>query len=213
MIDLYNGMSYKYRYFVPDAGVWCFPSYLRRVQDSKMSELVVSVALVFVFAAHVFWFQKCTGTSWGVAVAYSIAGDVSWMSHLWHILYGEDRIGTCPERREDEVFGWTPCFTSEWNTYVNTYEITLAAEFIILSSFAYYVIYKTCEMVRVSGYTQVIIYVLNTLNLVFAIILLFSSPKFLDGFKDVFTVTGFVCSLALAGVLEIVSRRETRVLL
>ena len=135
--------------------------------------------------------------------------DVAFM----HILYGEDRIGTCPERREDDVFGWTPCFTSEWNTYVNTYEITLAAEFIILSSFAYYVIYKTCEMVRVSGYAQVIIYVLNTLNLVFAIILLFSSPKFLDGFKDVFTVTGFVCSLALAGVLEIVSRMETRVLL
>lgn len=173
-----------------------------------MSEVLVSVALVLVFAAHIFWFKQCTPSSWWFAVAYAIVIDVSWMSHLWHILYGEGRIGTCTERHEKDVFGWTPCFVSEWNTYVNTYEITLVVEFIVLTSLAYAVIPAFSTMTEASTTAQILAYALNSVNFIFAIMLLFASPLLLDGFKDVFTVTGFICSLALAGVLEYVTYEQ-----
>lgn len=179
-----------------------------------MSEVVMSVALVLVFAAHIVWFKWRTTSSWWFALAYVIVIDVSWMSHLWHILYGEDRIGTCTERHENDVFGWTPCFVSEWNTYVNTYEITLVVEFIVLTSLAYAVIPAFSTMTDASTTAQIVAYALNSVNFIFAIMLLFASPLFLDGFKDVFTVTGFICSLALAGVLEYViyDQRDRRCL-
>ena len=173
-----------------------------------MSELVVSIALVLVFASHLFWFRACTQSSWWFAVAYVVALDVTWMSHMWHILYGEDRIGICDARHEAEIFGWTPCFVSEWNTYVNTYEITLVVEFLFLSVLTYFVIRAYATLVEASVTLQILAYVLNTLNLIMVLMLFLASPLFLDGFEDVFTVTGFVCSLLLVAVLEYVSYEQ-----
>jgi Na+/H+ antiporter NhaC len=91
---------------------------------------------------------------------------------------------------------------------VNTYEITLVVEFIVLTSLAYAVIPAFSTMTEASTTAQIIAYTLNSVNFIFAIMLLFASPLFLDGFKDVFTVTGFICSLALAGVLEYVTYEQ-----
>ena len=170
-----------------------------------MSEIIVSVVLVLVFVAHIFWFKRSVNAQWWFAVLYAVVVDVSWMSHFWHIVYGEDRIGTCAARREADVFGWTPCFVSEWNTYVNTYEITLVVEFSVLTSVTYALLPALFTRIDASQPAQILAYTLNSINVVFVIMLLFASPLFLDGFKDVFTVTGFVCSLTLAGMLEYVT--------
>lgn len=177
-----------------------------------MTEIAASIVFVCVFLVHICWFKRIPRCAWWFAVVCAVVTDVPWMSHLWHILYGEDRIGTCDERHETAVFGWTPCFVSEWNTYVNTYEITLVVEFLVLTSITYAVIPAFASIVNASHTAAILAYTMNTINLVFVIMLFFASPLFLDGFKNVFTVTGFVCSLMLAGLFEYLAhaRRNVR---
>ena len=119
---------------------------------------------------------------------------------LW-TLYGEDRI-SCNERKENQIFGWYPCFEASWNTFVNTYEITLVVEFIALSGLMYYVFFALFKDFN----KNIVVFLLNTVNLIFGIILLLGSPSFLDNFTDVFNWTGFVCSLVIFILVEIYVR-------
>ena len=85
-----------------------------------MDQLLLTVILLVIFGAH--FYITYRQQTWSIAfkIAYTVTLVVPPMSHLWHILYGEDRI-TCNNVNRDAAFGWTPCFKFTWNNIVNTY--------------------------------------------------------------------------------------------
>ena len=168
-----------------------------------MSELIVGIILSLLFLVHlaIARYLSIPNETVLFALFYVIALDVAPMSHLWHILYGEDRI-SCSERKGTETFGWTPCFSLTWNTFVNTYEITLSATFIILPLLTFYVLFRLFKNVL----KNTLVYVLTLINLVFGAILLLSTPDFLDGFEDTFNWSGFVISTIVLVLVEVYVR-------
>ena len=109
-----------------------------------MTELLVSILLVVFFIAHFIfsWYTVLKNEKWLFTLVVTISFLTPWMSHLWHILYGEDRIEKCTDSKLDEAFGWTPCFEATYNTFVNTYEITLVIEGLFFVGLGYYVLYS-----------------------------------------------------------------------
>lgn len=170
-----------------------------------MNELVLSIILLAIFIAHFFfsWFTVLKNETWFFALVVTITFLTPWMSHLWHILYGEDRITKCPESKLDEPFGWTPCFEPTYNTFVNTYEITLVAENLFFSILGYYVLYTLFKRNLIGN---ILVFLLNTALLTFAIILLFASPSFLDDYTQTYDWTGFIISIILWLLVEIYLR-------
>ena len=133
------------------------------------------------------------------------------MSHLWHILYGEDRI-LCAEANIDHVFGWAPCFEFTWNSLVNTYELTLPIENIILSGIAVYTIMQIFKLRREPRI--IIVYILLGIHLLMGLVLFFSPPKWLDdGFTTIYDWSGFLLTLfallTLELLIEVSKNRDT----
>ena len=153
-------------------------------------QIILIIIFSILFIVHYF----ITKTIY--PLIYVIALDVAPMSHMWHLLYGEDRI-TCVNRKE-EVFGWYPCFHFDWNTMVNTYEITLSIEFIFLSALMFYILF---DLFKVN-----ILFVINAIHMVLAFILLFSTPSFLDTFAYIFDLSGFIISTILLIMVELFIR-------
>lgn len=165
--------------------------------------LTLTIILIIIFILHFLLakFYSIPSKSWWYVLLYVIALDVAPMSHLWHLLYGEDRIN-CPERK-NEVFGWTPCFVFDWNTLVNTYEITLALEFLILSALTFYILF---DLFSLNIIRNIVVFILNGFHMVLALILLFSSPLFLDSFAYIFDLTGFILSCIILVLVEVYVR-------
>ena len=155
-----------------------------------MDQLLLTVILLVIFGAH--FYITYRQQTWSIAfkIAYTITLVVPPMSHLWHILYGEDRI-TCQGVNRDAPFGWTPCFEFTWNNIVNTYEITLTIENIFFAALTYYVLFN----LRLQNLGIAV--ALNTALLVLVLILLFASPAFLDGYEGTYDWSGFIVSIIL----------------
>jgi hypothetical protein len=168
-----------------------------------MSELLVNIILVVVFIAHflVSWYTSLKNESWFFSLVVTITFLTPWMSHLWHILYGENRI-KC-EESIDQAFGWTPCFEPNYNTFVNTYEITLVVESLFFVGLAYYVLYK---LFKKNLLGNILVFLFNTVLLTITLILLFASPPYLDNYEEIFNWTGFIVSLILWILVEIYLR-------
>ena len=151
--------------------------------------IAVTIILIVVFIAYIALTaivtipQKTTLFK----IAYAVTFITPPMSHLWHILYGEDRI-RC-QQENDTSFGWIPCFTPTWNNFVNTYEITLVVENIFFCILTFYVL----NQLGASNIATA----LNAMLLVLTIVLMFGSPTFLDQFTNTFDVIGFVLSMLL----------------
>ena len=169
-----------------------------------MDELIFTIILSVIFVAHILTTKLnfIPQESWLFAVLFVVATDVAPTSHMWHILYGEDRI-TCIDAKNDQVFGWLPCFEFNWNTLVNTYEITLPVEFLILAVILYYV---SWWLFRRNVLLNVIVYLLNTANVVLAFILLFSPPSFLDDYVTIFNWSSFIVGCVIILVIEVGGR-------
>ena len=167
-----------------------------------MDENILTAILLVVFIAHIFIakFFSIPEKTWEYVFLYVVALDVAPMSHLWHLMYGEDRID-CPQRK-NEIFGWTPCFVLDWNTLVNTYEITLSIEFLFLSAISFYVLFDLFESII----RNILVFVLNTIHAILALILLFSTPLFLDSFASLFDLLGLIVSSLLLVLVELYVR-------
>ncbi len=165
-------------------------------------QLLVTIILLIVFIAHFFVAKAYSipTKSYAYVLLYIIALDVPWMSHLWHILFGEDRIN-CPERK-NEVFGWTPCFVFDWNTIVNTYEITLSLEFLFFSGLTFYILFDLFSSIL----KNILVFVLNAAHMVMALILLFSPPLFLDSYAQTFDISGLIITSLLVLLVELYVR-------
>jgi hypothetical protein len=167
-----------------------------------MDQLLLTVILLVIFGAH--FYITYRQQTWSIAfkVAYTVTLVVPPMSHLWHILYGEDRI-TCEKVNRDAAFGWTPCFEFNWNNIVNTYEITLTIENIFFAALTYYVLFG---LFYNRWLRNILVFALNTALLVLALILLFASPAFLDDYKDTYNWSGFIISLVLWILVDVYVR-------
>ena len=148
---------------------------------------VAGIILSLFFVARVV--SDVTDTSWTRALLHAVVVDVAWMSHLWHIAYGEDRVPTCPHTTQ-APFGWVHCAAWDWNTFVNTYELTLPVEFIVLSALLFWY-----NRIKPLG---LVVYVLNSVHMTLAIALLLMPPDALNEFTDVFDWIGFACTLFIA---------------
>lgn len=170
-----------------------------------MTELLVSLILSGIFVTHfgISWKYSLKNEKWYFALLVTITFLTPWMSHLWHILYGEDRL-KCEESK-DEAFGWTPCFEPTWNTFVNTYEITLVLEGLFFVGLGYYVLYTLFKN------RNILVFILNTVLLTTTLILMFASPLYLDDYEDTFNWTGFIVSLIIWILVEIYLRVDTRI--
>jgi hypothetical protein len=168
-----------------------------------MTELLVSILLFVFFIAHFYlsWKTSLKNEKWYFALLVTITFLTPWMSHLWHILYGEDRL-KCDEAK-DEAFGWTPCFEFTWNTVVNTYEITLVLEGLFFVGLGYYVLYT---LFNNNLFRNILVFILNTVLLTTTLILMFASPLYLDDYEDTYNWTGFVVSLLMWILVEIYLR-------
>ena len=168
---------------------------------------------LFVFVGYTIWTKEHTlpEKSWLFALLYAVSMLTSPMSHLWHILYGEDRI-VCGEANVDEVFGWTSCFEFTWNYLVNTYEITLPIENIILTGIAVYTIMQIFKLRREPR--VIIVYILLGIHMLLGVILLCSPPKWLDeGFDEIYNWSGFILTtfalITLELLIETSKNRDT----
>lgn len=170
-----------------------------------MTELLVGILLSVFFIAHfVFsWFTVLKNERWLFALVVTITFLTPWMSHLWHILYDEDRIDKCPDSNLNVAFGWLPCFEATYNTFVNTYEITLVLEGLFFVALAYYVLYTLFKRNLLGN---ILVFLLNTGLLVLTLILTFASPLFLDDFKSTYNWLGFGLSIAMWILVEIYLR-------
>lgn len=169
-----------------------------------MDELIFTIILSVIFLVHILTTKLnfIPQESWLFAILFVVATDVAPMSHMWHILYGEDRI-TCLDAKNNQVFGWLPCFELNWNTLVNTYELTLPVEFLTLAVILYYV---SWWLFRRNVWLNVTVYILNTANVVLAFILLFSPPSFLNDFTSVFNLTSFIIGCVIILIIEVGGR-------
>ena len=174
-----------------------------------MDQLLLTVILLVIFCVHFYitYRENIKKTKkWNrilFTIAYTVTLVVPPMSHLWHILYGEDRI-TCDGVNRDAAFGWTPCFEFNWNNIefnwnhiVNTYEITLTIENIFFAALTYYVLFDLFYKKGTTAWLNILVFALNTALLVLALILLFASPAFLDDYEDTYNWSGFITSLLL----------------
>ena len=170
-----------------------------------MDELLLSIILVVFFFIHFLfsWYTVLKNEKWYFVLIVTITFLTPWMSHLWHILYGEDRIAKCDKSKVDEAFGWTPCFELTYNTFVNTYEITLVAEGLFFAGLGYYVLYTLFKQNLLGN---IFSFVLNTALLTLVIMLLFASPNYLDGYAETYDVAGFIISVLLWVLVEIYLR-------
>ena len=170
-----------------------------------MDQLLLTVILLVVFGAH--FYITYRQQTWSIAfkIAYTVTLVVPPMSHLWHILYGEDRI-TCNNVNRDAAFGWTPCFEFTWNNIVNTYEITLTIENIFFAALTYYVLFDLFYKKGTSAWLNILVFNLNTALLVLALILLFASPALLDKYEDTYDWSGFIISLLLWILVDVYVR-------
>ena len=155
-----------------------------------MDQVLLSLILLVIFGVHFYITYRQQTWSRAFKFAYTVTLVVPPMSHLWHILYGEDRI-TCDGVNRDAAFGWTPCFEFTWNNIVNTYEITLTIENIFFAALTYYVLFN----LRLQNLGIAV--ALNTALLVLVLILLFASPAFLDGYEGTYDWSGFIVSIIL----------------
>ena len=167
-----------------------------------MDQLLLTVILILIFGAHFYitYRENIKKTKEWTRILFTIAYTVTLvvppMSHLWHILYGEDRI-TCDGVNRDTAFGWTPCFEFNWNNIVNTYEITLTIENIFFAALTYYVLFGLFYKKGTTAWLNILVFALDTALLVLALILLFASPAFLDDYEDTYNWSGFITSLLL----------------
>jgi len=168
-----------------------------------MTELLVSILLTVFFIVHFLfsWYTSLKTEKWYFALVVSITFLTPWMSHLWHILYGEDRI-KCEESK-DEAFGWTPCFEPTYNTFVNTYEITLVLEGLFFVGLGYYVLYT---LFKKNLCRNILFFIMNTVLLTTTLILMFASPLYLDNYEETFNWSGFIVSLIMWILVEIYLR-------
>ena len=168
-----------------------------------MTELLVSILLTVFFIVHFLfsWYTSLKTEKWYFALVVSITFLTPWMSHLWHILYGEDRI-KCEESK-DEAFGWTPCFEPTYNTFVNTYEITLVLEGLFFVGLGYYVLYT---LFKKNLCRNILVFIMNTVLLTTTLILMFASPLYLDNYEETFNWSGFIVSLIMWILVEIYLR-------
>lgn len=166
-----------------------------------MDQLLLTVILLVIFGAH--FYITYRQQTWSIAfkVAYTVTLVVPPMSHLWHILYGEDRI-TCEKANRDAVFGYGDCCVT-WNHIVNTYEITLTIENIFFAALTYYVLF---DLFYSRWLRNILVFALNTALLVLALILLFASPAFLDDYEDTYNWSGFIISLVLWILVDVYVR-------
>lgn len=165
--------------------------------------IIETISFSLIFIAYVILAKYHTlQKTWLFALLYAVAFIVQPMSHLWHILYGEDRI-TCKDSVSNNVFGWAPCFSFTWNYLVNTYELTLPLENFFLTGLAFYVTRTIFEPVR--EYSRImIVYILLGVHLVLGVILLFSPPLWLDeGYTRIYDWAAFIVSLVALVTVEV----------
>jgi len=169
-----------------------------------MDELLLSILLSIFFISHalVTRYTIMKNETWLFSLLYTVTFIVPPMSHAWHILYGEDRI-QCEASKVNESFGWTPCFEPTWNTFVNTYEITLAIENLFFSILSFYIIWR---LFNANLGRNLLVLILNMALLTTATILLFASPSFLDGYVAFYDWSGFVVSVLLWLLIEVYVR-------
>lgn len=170
-----------------------------------MTELLVGILLSVFFVAHfVFsWLTVLKNERWFFALVVTVTFLTPWMSHLWHVLYDEDRIERCSASKLDEAFGWSPCFEATYNTFVNTYEITLVLEGLFFAALGFYVLYTLFKR-NLLGNS--LVFLLNTGLLVLTIMLMLASPNFLDDFQSTFNWVGFGLSIAMWILVEVYLR-------
>jgi len=95
--------------------------------------ILISIALLaVVVACFVYVFRRTN--SWAVSFAVVLAFVVPFMSHIWHLVDGEEFIGEQCEIDETVAFGWVECMSSTdfYTAFLDSYELTVSIETIVL---------------------------------------------------------------------------------
>ena len=74
-----------------------------------------------------------------LALAFSVTLYVLPMSHLWHLIWGENLLFELCDADEDAMFAWTDCIAEDfYEVFLNSYEITVFLEVALLRGYAIY---------------------------------------------------------------------------
>jgi hypothetical protein len=74
-----------------------------------------------------------------LALAFSVTLYVLPMSHLWHLIWGENLLFELCDADEDLLFAWTDCIAEDfYEVFLNSYEITIFLEVALLRGYAVY---------------------------------------------------------------------------
>ena len=91
--------------------------------------LVLGVAFFFTWKRY----PLCS------AIAFSITLYVLPMSHLWHLIWGENLLFELCDADENIMFAWTKCIAEDfYEVFLNSYEITVFLEVALLRGYAIY---------------------------------------------------------------------------
>ena len=95
--------------------------------------ILISIALLGVVVTCYYYVFKRT-KKWGLSLWVILAFLIPFMSHIWHLVDGEELIGEQCDIDETVTLGWTECMstTDFYTAFLDSYELTVSIETIVL---------------------------------------------------------------------------------
>ena len=105
--------------------------------------ILISIALLGVVIACYYYVFKRTN-KWGLSIWIILAFLVPLMSHIWHLVDGEEFIGAQCEIDETVTLGWTECMstTDFYTAFLDSYEITVSIETIFFYTIGVVIMFR-----------------------------------------------------------------------
>ena len=103
--------------------------------ESLQSYFAILCLLVLGIAFFFTWkrYPLCS------AIAFSVTLYVLPMSHVWHLIWGENLLFELCDADETVMFAWTKCIGKDfYEVFLNSYEITVFIEVALLRGYAIY---------------------------------------------------------------------------
>lgn len=107
-------------------------TYIARMLFWQIVFIIFSIVLVLTLGIYTFRVYNI----W-LTLAFVLSSSTAFLSHIWHLAWGEDYAGSCEIIEKEKMFGWFDCFNEKdadvYNLLVNTYEVTVFVEVLFLS--------------------------------------------------------------------------------
>ena len=156
--------------------------------ESLVIIILMSAALLAVFIVAVWYFAKRTGAL-GEAILLNVAFLVPIMSHVWHLILGEELLAEKCSIDDEELLAWTACMEGlDLYTWAfDSYEVTVTTETIILYLMSIILIYVSPALKKTTS-AKALITVFSSIGICSAVCLAVLPYKYMTWYVPLFNV-------------------------